>query len=159
MAKAKNDSAKSKAKGKAAPAEKKNAVIKMISTGDLKSLTTQVNSYSDKISTASGHMGDLIGDYAERKHLHKGAFGFYRRLALMGKKDSAKLWLFLAHFDHMREVGKLDALAKEQGQLIGAGVDGETENDETGAAENETDNVVTLTTPREVDETAGEKVH
>lgn len=149
MAKAKNDSAKSKAKGKAAPAEKKTAVHKMISGGDLKNLTTSCNAYADKISTASGHMGDLISDYADRKHLHKGAFGFYRRLALMGKKDSGKLWLFLAHFDHMREVGKLDALAKEQGQLVDAGVDGA----ETGETES---NVVALAPPREVDENAGD---
>jgi hypothetical protein len=122
--------------------KKRGEVIRLISQRDLRSLITQCSSYQDKASTAAGHMGELVREYAEHKNLHRGAFSMIKRLFRMGKADSGKLWLLLAHFDDYREKLALDRMAKEQGQLLPAGTEEEPAPKKTY--------------PRAVEESAGE---
>jgi hypothetical protein len=123
----------------------------LIARKDLNSLLEQCLIYQNRASTATGSMGELVREYADKKHLHPGAFGYIKRLHRMGNKDRGKLWLFLAHFDDMREKSGLDRLAQEQGQLLPA-ISEETEAQEPEAPEN----VVTYPQAREVEEQAGD---
>ena len=105
--------------------KKQGEVIRLISSRDLTTLMKQCSSYQDKAATATGHMGELVREYAEHKNLHRGAFSIIKRLYRMGKTDSGKLWLLLAHFDDYRAKLGLDRIAKEQGQLLPAGTEEE----------------------------------
>jgi hypothetical protein len=139
----------------ARPGKKDKAVKKafpLVSRKDLNALLEQCLIYQNRASTATGSMGELVREAAEKKHLHTGAFAIIKRLHRLGNKDRGKLWLLLAHFDDMRAKSGLDRLAQEQGQLLPAIADeGETEVEITEIAEN----VVEYPAPREVEEKAG----
>lgn len=89
----------------------------------------------NEVSDASGRMGKLIGEAAEKKGLHRGAFGMAKRLYLMGKKDPAKLWLLLCHFDDMRKKLDIDEMAGKQGEMFSAVEDGDDGDAETAPAQ------------------------
>ena|SRR5436190_16229638 len=114
--------------------------IRLVSQRDLRALMDQCISYENKAATATGHMGELVREYAEKKNLHNGAFAMVKKLCRMGQKDPSKLWLILAHFDDYRQKLGVDRMAKEQGQLLPAGTDGNVER----------------LRPREVEEAAGD---
>ena len=111
-----------------------------MSQRDLRALMDQCVNYENKAATATGHMGELVREYAEKKNLHNGAFAMVKKLCRMGQKDPSKLWLILAHFDDYRQKLGVDRMAKEQGQLLPSGAG---------------DNVERLR-PRDVDEAAGD---
>jgi hypothetical protein len=148
---------KAKVKASKAKAAKPEAAAKddqdakqsfqVISKRDLGNLTRQCIEYDRQAGRHSGAKGELIREYADKKHLHRGAFAMYCRLVRMGKNDPGKLNIWLTHFDHMRERGELDALAKLQGQLFED--EDESETDAEAATQTET------TDAREVEETAG----
>src|SRR5436190_88582 len=108
----------SKAEKPSKKAEKK--AFPLIARNDLNRLLEQCLVYQNRASTATGSMGELVRDYADKKHLHTGAFGIIKRLHNLGNKDRGKLWILLAHFDDMRAKSGLDRLAQEQGQLLPA---------------------------------------
>jgi hypothetical protein len=147
-------------KSKAPPARggKKDKPVKkafpLIARKDLNSLLEQCLIYQNRASTATGSMGELIRDYADKKHLHTGAFSIIKRLHRLGNKDRGKLWLMLAHFDDMREKSGLDRLAQEQGQLLPAIAEANAE--EGTEAEAGPENVTSFPQPREVEERAGD---
>lgn len=134
--------AKRKASNGAAPKPQEGAT-RLISASALKTLLTQYRNLQSKVDTASGELGNLVREYSDKKYLHRGAFNVIKRLHHM---EPGKLWLFLCHFDHMREAIGLDNLAEEQTQMLSPG----TEEDG-----DEPDNVVDIGA-REVDESAGE---
>ena len=112
-------------KRKAAAAAKHDAEssVRLVSQRDLRALMDQCIGFEDRASTASGSMGELIREYADKKNLHRGAFAIAKKLCRMGRKDPGKLWLLLAHLDDYREKLKIDRMAKEQGQLLPAGAE------------------------------------
>jgi hypothetical protein len=143
----------SPAKGKASKRDKPAKSIKkafpLIARNDLNRLLEQCLMYQNRVSTAAGSMGELVRDYADKKHLHTGAFALIKRLHRLGNKDRGKLWLLLAHFDDMRGKSGLDRLAQEQGQLLPAIAEEEQQSESEG------ENVVNYPQPREVEEQAG----
>jgi hypothetical protein len=145
---------RAKPNGKAHP--DKRPTVRLISRADLLSLLKQVGAYDDRAATASGHAGELVREYAEKKFLHRGAFSVAKRLAKMAKHDSSKLWLWLAHFDHMRATMKLDDMAKAQGQMLPAISEEDDDSEETSKAADTWGNEETA--PRAVEEQAGEPV-
>lgn len=150
--KADKSSAKKSARKDGVVSDTGGTPVPMIAKGALETLMKQVMIFTNRVSTSSGDLGDLIRTYAEKKSLHKGAFSDIKKLYRMGKKDPGKLWLHLAHFDDMREKLKLDDLAEQQGQLVEPG----TEEDE------ETDTETPIKTDdqvRQVAESAGAKLN
>ena len=88
-------------------------------------------------------MGSLIKEAAEKQHLHKGAFGLWRRLHKMGLSDPTKLATFLAHFDYYRglavKIGRtehpsLDDRARSQLEMFDQAEAGEAEDGEESNA-------------------------
>jgi hypothetical protein len=128
----------------------------MVAKQDLNKLLEQCLIYQNRASTATGNMGELVREYADKKHLHTGAFAIIKRLHRLGNKDRGKLWLLLAHFDDMREKSGLDKLAQEQGQLLPAIEEDEVISTVVEGIEESVGNVVDYPQPREVDEQAGE---
>lgn len=128
-------------KRKAAPAARRIAgdEIRLVSQRDLRALMEQCTGYESKAATATGHMGELVREYSEKKNLHRGAFAVVKKLYRMGRNDPGKLWLMLAHLDDYRAKLGIDRIAKEQAQMLPAGIDD--------------DKVVRM--PREVEEVAG----
>jgi hypothetical protein len=124
----------------------------MVSRKDLGTLLQQCLIYQNKASTATGSMGELVRSYADKKNLHTGAFSIIKRLHRLGNKDRGKLWLLLAHFDDMREKCGLDRLAQEQGQLLPAIDETESEQQQEPSAED-----TAAWNAREVEERAGEE--
>lgn len=102
--------------------------VRMVSEQDVNSLVNKCIARKEEVSTASGEIGRIVSDAVEKKGLHRGAFGAITKLVRMGRKDPAKLWLWLAHFDDMREKVKLDALAGSQEEMFGAGTDAKAED-------------------------------
>ena len=129
----------------------------LIARRDLNALLEQCLIYQNRASTATGSMGELVREYADKKHLHTGAFAIIKRLHRLGNKDRGKLWLLLAHLDDMRAKSGLDRLAQEQGQLLPAISEEEQPPEPEGEqpTEPEGENVVTYPQPREVEEKAG----
>jgi|KBSSwiS6_1023812.scaffolds.fasta_scaffold92881_2 hypothetical protein len=113
------------------------APIKLVSARDLKALAETCDGYKRKADTAQGNMRELIGEYVEKKNLHKQAFSTIQRLRRM---EPGELWLWKAHFDDYWHKLGLEKIANTQGQLVSAG----TEEDE-----------VTPRGPRLVEEEAG----
>lgn len=113
---------------------------------DLSSLMQQTAAYNNRAATAAGHAGELIREYAENKHVHKGAFRIIQRWERM-KADPGKLWMELAHLDDYRRKLGVDKWAETQGQLVGAFEEKEGKEEES--------NVVRHPKAREVSETAG----
>lgn len=143
-----------RAKAKATTEGNERKAFVMISRKDLTSLLDQTNLFQKRASSANGSLGDLIKDYAQRKHLHRGAFRMFNRLWRMGQDDPAKLWVELAHFDDMRVKMGLDKIAERQGQLLPAIADeGETQTEEVGEVEETTGAFANY--PRAVEERAG----
>lgn len=138
----------------AAPETTKKKAFPLISRRDLNALLEQCLIFQSRVSTAAGNMGELVRDYAQKKHLHRGAFSSIKGLVRMGHRDPGKLWLHLAHFDDMRAKCGLDKLAQEQGQLLPAIAEDTTGLEPPKSAEN----VVTYPQPRSVDERAGESI-
>lgn len=125
-------------------------VMGLIAGSALRTLIKSVTIMQNKASTAAGEMGDLIRTYAEKKNLHKGAFADIKKLHRMGTKDPAKLWLHLAHFDHMRKEAGLDDLADSQGEMLPPGTE---EIDEPKSST--TESKAAERAPRLVPDTAG----
>lgn len=145
--------ARAAAKGKDSKAGKAvKKAFPLIARKDLNALLEQCLIYQNRASTATGSMGELVREYADKKHLHTGAFAIIKRLHRLGNKDRGKLWLLLAHFDDMRAKSGLDRLAQEQGQLLPA----IAEEGQPAEAEPEGENVVSYPQPREVEERAGD---
>lgn len=152
-------------KGEGVKSDTGGTPVALISGGALRTLNKQMTKFQNDASTATGSMGDLTRDYADKKNLHKGAYATIKMLNRMGQKDPGKLWLWLAHFDHMRKqeaFGQkfdetLDVLAKSQGQLVGAGAeDDEAETEQPGAPGS---TAKTGDQVRQVAETAGAKLN
>jgi hypothetical protein len=142
---AKKASRPARASKGAKPAKK---AFPLVARKDLNTLLEQCLIYQNRASTATGSMGELVREYADKKHLHTGAFAIIKRLHRLGNKDRGKLWILLAHFDDMREKSGLDRLAQEQGQLLPAIADEEAPTEDT--------NVVDYPQPRDVEERAGD---
>lgn len=128
----------------------------MVSRRDLMIALEQCGIQQNRISVAAGNMGELIREYAQKKHLHRGAFADMKKLHRMGHKNPGKLWEYLAHWDDMREKSGLDKLAESQGQLLPA-----IDEDTTGLVEEpppapKPATVVSYPQPRAVEERAGE---
>jgi len=98
------------------------APIKLVSARDLKALAEQCDGYKRKADVAQGHMRELVGEYVEKKNLHKSAFATIQKLRRM---ESGELWLWKAHFDDYWQKLGLEKIASQQGQLVGAGTDEE----------------------------------
>jgi hypothetical protein len=98
------------------------APIKLVSARDLKALAEQCDGYKRKSDVAQGHMRELVGEYVNKKNLHKQAFSTVQRLRRM---EPGELWLWKAHFDDYWTKLGLEKLANSQGQLIGPGADDE----------------------------------
>jgi hypothetical protein len=96
--------------------------IKLVSARDLKALAEQCDGYKRKSDTATGNMRELIGEYVEKKNLHKQAFSTIQRLRRM---EPGELWLWKAHFDDYWTKLGLERLATQQGQLMASGVEDE----------------------------------
>lgn len=138
-----------KAARRAAPRSRQVAstsTAKLTSQADLERLMTQVENLQGKVSTASGSIGEIIREYADKKNLHRPAFAAVRKLYRMGKTDPGKLWLMLAYFDDYREKLGIDNMAQEQSQMLPSGVDDEPESEGN----------ITRMVPREVTESPGE---
>jgi hypothetical protein len=101
------------------------APIKLVSARDLKALAEQCDGYKRKADSAQGNMRELIGEYTEKKNLHKQAFSTIQRLRRM---EAGELWLWRAHFDDYWTKLGLEKIANSQGQLVGAGTDDEEES-------------------------------
>lgn len=98
--------------------------IKLVSSRDLKALAEQCDGYKRKADTAQGNMRELIGEYVEKKNLHKQAFSTIQRLRRM---EPGELWLWRAHFDDYWSKLGLEKIANSQGQLVSAGAGEEEE--------------------------------
>lgn len=94
--------------------------IKLVSGRDLRALADQCDNYKKKADSAQGNMRELIGEYVERKNLHKGAFAMIQRLR---RKEPGELWLWKAHFDDYWAKLGLEKIANTQGQLVGSGTE------------------------------------
>ena len=102
-----------------------DAPIKLVSARDLKALAEQCDGYKRKADVAQGHMRELIGEYAEKKNLHKQAFSTIQKCRRM---EPGELWLFKAHFDDYWAKLGLEKIANQQGQLVGAGIEEDEES-------------------------------
>lgn len=87
---------------------------KIIGKDDLNSLIKRCNSATNKLDDAKTDLSELISAAVEKKNLHKGAFGWVRRLKRM---DPVKLYAWLQNFDAYREHLALDDLAGESLEL------------------------------------------
>ena len=94
--------------------------IKLVSARDLKALAEQCENYKRKADSAQGNMRELIGEYTEKKNLHKKAFSQIMKLRRM---EPSELWLWKAHFDDYWNKLGLEKIANQQGQLVGSGTD------------------------------------
>jgi hypothetical protein len=94
--------------------------IKLVSSRDLKALADQCDVYKKKADTSMGNLRELVGEYVEKKNLHKKAFGQIMKLRRM---EPSELWLWKAHFDDYWAKLGLEKIASQQGQLVGAGLD------------------------------------
>ena len=117
----------------------KQETTRLVSKRDLLSICQTCDTHQNRIDTASGHIGELIKQYSEKRGLHRGAFRIIQRWRRMARLDSGKLWLELAHLDDYRQKLSIDKTAQSQGQLLESGAEnvvaltrGETE--EAGAA-------------------------
>jgi hypothetical protein len=94
--------------------------IKLVSGRDLKALAEQCDGYKRRADSAQGNMRELIGEYVDKKNLHKQAFSIIMRLRRM---ESSELWLWRAHFDDYWQKLGLERIANQQGQLLASGVE------------------------------------
>jgi len=136
------------------PDRPKPKPLGMIAKKDLDALIEQALLHQGRIDKAAGNLGDLIREYAAKKNLHRAAFAAIKTLRRMGGKDPGKLWLYLAHFDDMRDKLGLDKLAQQQGQLLDDG----TAEPEARLADPPTRQPRTGEQVRVVAETAGAKL-
>lgn len=79
--------------------------IKAISEKDFTTLYKKVKSAQSSMDTERSSIGGMIADAVENKHLHKGAFGIFRRLDKMDDYKRAEL---LYHLDIYRERANWD---------------------------------------------------
>lgn len=79
--------------------------VKVISERDLAALIKKCKTAQSGMDSERATLGSYISDACENKHLHKGAFGIYRRLDRMDPVKRAEL---LFHFDIYRERAEWD---------------------------------------------------
>ncbi len=79
--------------------------VKVISERDLTALIRKCKTAQAGMDSERATLGSYISDAIENKHLHKGAFGVFRRLE---KMDSVKRAELLFHWDIYRERAKWD---------------------------------------------------
>jgi hypothetical protein len=79
--------------------------ITAIPDRDFKSLHKKVKTAESGMKSEQGTISQLISDAVSNNHLHKGAYGIFRRL---DKMDDYKLSELLFHFDLYRERAKWD---------------------------------------------------
>jgi hypothetical protein len=77
--------------------------VKVISERDLAALVKKCKTAQAGMDSERATLGSYISDAVENKHLHKGAFGIFRRLE---KMDDVKRQELLFHFDVYRERAK-----------------------------------------------------
>lgn len=82
-----------------------NATIKTITEKDFAALLKKVKAAQGSMDTDRASIGGYISDAVENKHLHKGAFGIFRR---MDKMDAYKRAELLFHLDVYRDRAKWD---------------------------------------------------
>ena len=82
-----------------------NKTIKAIAPREFDKLHKAVRTAEAGIASERGTIGGLISAACADKHLHKGAYGIYRRL---DKMDSYKLAELLFHLDTYRKRAKWD---------------------------------------------------
>jgi hypothetical protein len=78
---------------------------KAIGVRDFEALVRKCTATKSSMDTERATLGGLIADACENKHLHKGAFGIFRRLDSMDEYKRAEL---LFHLDLYRERAKWD---------------------------------------------------
>ena len=83
----------------------RKATVKTIGDRDFSTLVKRCKSAQSSMNTEKATLGSIIADACENKHLHKGAFGIFRRLEAMDPYKRAEL---LFHLDIYRERGKWD---------------------------------------------------
>lgn len=121
----------------AAPAAKPDrAVIPLIKASDLASLLKKCNAAERAMSEERGSLGGLVSDAVEHKHLHKGAFGIFRRLDKMSDQKRSEL---LYHLDYYREQStwddQLDIFRTAAADGVAEDADTDTPADEGDGAE------------------------
>jgi hypothetical protein len=79
--------------------------VAVISEREFDVLLRKCSSHQSDMDTSRATMGQLISAAVENKHLHKGAFGMFRRLHKMDPYKRAEL---LFHLDIYRERAKWD---------------------------------------------------
>jgi hypothetical protein len=78
---------------------------KAITESEFEKLLKKCSTMQANMDTDRASLGGLISDAVENKHLHKGAFGIFRRLDKMDDYKRAEL---LFHLDLYRERRKWD---------------------------------------------------
>jgi hypothetical protein len=125
-------------------AVKPSETLKCITEKDFNAIARRCASHQETISENAGSIGSLIKDAAEKQHLHKGAFGLWRKLHKMRVNDPNRLAEFLAHFDYYRtlsvtigrvEYPSLDEHAEQQGQMFERTEAGEGDADDDDGGE------------------------
>ncbi len=76
------------------------STVKAISGKDFDSVVKRCRAAQSAMDSERGSLGSIISDAVEHKHLHKGAFGVFRRL---DKMDAGKRAELLFNFDLYRE--------------------------------------------------------
>ena len=79
--------------------------VKVISERELAALIKKCKTAQAGMDSERATLGSYISDAVENKHLHKGAFGVFRRLE---KMDPVKRAEMLFHMDIYRERAKWD---------------------------------------------------
>lgn len=101
--------AKKTAARRAVPAEPKvnpvAQIIAVITQRDFASLLKRCNATEKVMGEGRSSLGGMIADAVEDKHLHKGAFGVFRRLDKMSDQKRSE---FLHHFDYYRGMSNWD---------------------------------------------------
>jgi hypothetical protein len=81
-------------------AKAETSTVKAISGKDFDSVVKRCRAAQSAMDSERGSLGSIISDAVENKHLHKGAFGVFRRL---DKMDAGKRAELLFNFDLYRE--------------------------------------------------------
>ncbi len=119
---------KTKSTPKKKPGKKVKAsasdLIKVIPAASLKSLETELKGLRAKKDGAADAVKKRIQKASSTQHLNTEAFALYEKVK---KKDDKKLAVFMAHFEHLCEVGGINKRATAQGELFARPEIGEKE--------------------------------
>lgn len=97
------------------PPEDDTQVLRLMTEKDLLTLLRRLRPLETAKSEATSSVGEQISEAVQKRYLDKTAFTLVRRL---NKLNDSRLQAVLAHFDHYRDVLKLDERASTQGQMF-----------------------------------------